>query len=279
MFYNSKLLKCASSVLLQVRNYASKVKDMKMKLSLISTGIGAYWKDFQDIRRLRILKGHETSGRHGKAYNSQWSRREIDMAKRNKHDTAVVALTALVFAIPGGSVLVLSALIMRPQYLTNHFWSDNMRDEFMLAIYMKRFKFRKEILTNWDALNFTIDLKFWENIVSDRRSWSCLQSLGLYYGLVNEAFYSQCRMLFNWNFSSHFLKIGLDQKFMEILIDDELLALESNIKTMRRDELQRACLERMLCPPSCSDSEMVSLLESWINLDENSKRIRFFFTL
>lgn len=239
---------------------------LKAKLDRIPAGIKMFWGEFNEVRRLRGAKGDED---RGNPYNPKWTRRELELAKRNKQATFLVGFTAMVFCIPAGSLAILGVLLLEPRYLTPHFWSDDMREEFSLLDYMQKARLQQQVLSqreNVDSATYEI----WLNVLHTSSSRAFLQKLGLYHGVFNESLYNVMPMLFAGDFALQLTKLHIEGKFDDVIADDSLL-LSEGVQDLTRDELQRACLQRMLCSPALPSAEMRSSLESWLRYDKETK--------
>lgn len=233
-------------------------------------GIKSFWKEFRHYRSLRCEKGTESPGENGSRFNSLWTRRELDLAKRINSDMLAVGVIAVVFCIPGGSLVIAAALLKFPRYLTSHFWSTEIRDQNLLNNYLAKEEAQKNIEQVLTGMNTSVaDLsKDWKNVATKTTSnseqyWTLLRWLGVYHDVVN----SYLSFLFVGRAASLLVSELVDDRIDEILEDDFLLLRENDANRLDRWELQRACTDRMLCLPTLSNSEMQAHLHAWILLD------------
>jgi len=252
---------------------SSVLTSLKAKLDRIPVGVKLFWEEFKEVRRLRAKKGDEE---RGSSNNPRWSRRELDLARRNKQDLLKVALTGIVFCIPGGGLAILGVLLLQPRYMTTHFWTDEMREEFILQDYLHKVRLQREVNiqhTSKDIFSAPHEIRL--NAFRDSESSGYLQNLGLYHSCVNEPLYTVLSKLLDEDYVSDLTKRHIEGKFDEIISDDILLLSENAIKCLTRDELQRACLVRMICSPSLPNDELKSNLQSWLCSDKDSKLASF----
>jgi hypothetical protein len=231
-----------------------------------------FWSEFKEVRRLRGAKGGED---RGNPYNPKWTRRELDLAKRNGQAILLVGLTATVFCIPGGGLAIVGVLLLVPRYLTPHFWSDDMREKFSLLDYAHKARLQQQLKSqreNGDSA--TPPQEIWLNILHTSSSRAFLQKLGLYHGVFNESLYNFMPALFAGDFASQLIKLHVEGKFNDVIADDSLL-LSEGVHDLTRDELQRACLQRMICSPALPSAEIKSSLESWLRNDKETKMLVF----
>jgi len=247
---------------------------MKAKLDRIPIGIKLFWEDFKEVRRLSVAKGNADRGNPN---NPRWSRRELDLAKRNQQDLFLVASTGIAFCIPGGGIAILGVLLLKPRYLTTHFWSDEMKEEFILQDYLHKVSLQQKVNMHLRENEYSMlpRLAVWANVLHSCESRAYLQKLGLYHRCVKEPLYKILSLILGESYVNQLTKLHVECTFDEIVSDDILLVSESAVKDLNRDELQRACLLRMICSPALTSDELMTNLESWLRTDKKSKLAAF----
>ena len=238
-------------------------------------GIKNFWNEFSRYRALKNEKGRESPGINGARFNSKWTRRELDLAKRINNDMASICLIALVFIVPGGGFLIAAVLLKFPKYLTSHFWSAEIRDDKVFDDFAAKQAAQANIRLLWNNLESSMVIPDergdWLRIF-DRKENSCLlRWLGVYYGVVQARLNASIPFIFEGYAASRMIGELVDDRVNEILDDDRLLLEEDDVIALGRWELQRACTDRLLCRPTLSNSEMQAHLESWILLDSSDR--------
>jgi hypothetical protein len=254
--------------------FVSMVRGAIAKMKLVSNGIKTFTMEFKEIRVLREVKGAETPGTNvGTFYNEKWLRKEIIMAKRVSAAKVRVALTAAVFAIPGGGFVVVGVLLGYPQFLTTHFWDDKMKEEFKQSEYANKFHLQTVVkLAGQGRLSQNI-LK---NPSLDEGQRSILRELAAYHGVINSHLNKSAPFILENMIVSPWIQLRLLEKFEGLLADDILILRDSpNVEELTRDELQEACVERMLCSPNLSNANMRVRLDEWMHMDA-SQKMEFF---
>ncbi len=250
---------------------SSSLAKFKRKSQRILTGIRQFWQEFLEVRQLRAVKGKERPGVNGSNYNTKWTRRELSLAKKISHDITFVGLTAMIFIIPFGGVVVIAFSLIFPRYLTSHFWSERKRDLYILDDFMTKSVWRSRVSDEWIDSDISKHLKdldeIWPSIASVKESRTYLRYLSAYHGVLNTHCHELFSSLLEGPIISRIIKRMIDKKLDNILFDDQLLLLENDIMGLSRYELQSACVDRMICSPNLSNSDMQSCLESWIKLD------------
>jgi hypothetical protein len=248
----------------------SKVQGAIAKMKLVSNGIKMFTTEFQEIRALRESKGKETPGENGAFYNKKWSRREILMARRVSAAKARVALTAVVFTIPGGGFVVVGVLLGWPQYLTSHFWDDKMKEEFKHNEYAHKLRLQTAAKLGGRGRRYQNIL---ENPPLEEQQRSFLREIAAYHGVINSYANESASYIFQSMLVSPWVQQRLLEKFQEIIADDALILRDSpSSEELTRDELQEACVERMLCSPKLSDESMRLHLGEWIAMGSSQKK-------